>query len=79
MAGTAPAFVLTANHDPLAEEGVAYARRLMEAGVPVTHLQYSHHLHGILSMGAMMRDAEAALASAAASLLAALRPTPTAG
>lgn len=77
LAGTAPAFVVTTHHDPLAEEGVAYARRLIDEGVTVTHLHYSHHLHGILSMGAMMRDAQAAIDSASAALLASLRdPSP---
>jgi acetyl esterase len=70
LAGTPPAFVITMHHDPLAEEGIAYARRLADDGVTVTHLHYSHHLHGILSMGAMMREAEGALRSASAALKA---------
>jgi acetyl esterase len=70
LAGTPPAFVITMHHDPLAEEGIAYARRLADEGVTVTHIHYSHHLHGILSMGALMRDAEAALRSASATLKA---------
>lgn len=70
LAGAPPAFIITMHHDPLAEEGKAYALRLADEGVTVTHLHYSHHMHGILSMGAMMREAEAALQSASAALKA---------
>ncbi|KRB78779.1 hypothetical protein ASE22_25125 [Sphingomonas sp. Root720] len=79
LAGVAPAFVMTVQHDPLAEESAAYVSRLMKAGVAVTHLHYSQHFHGIINMGAMIRDAEAAMASAVAALLAHFRPSASAG
>lgn len=57
LADVAPALVVTVGHDPLCEEGRAYARRLVEEGVEVTEVHFAQHLHGLISMGALMRDA----------------------
>jgi acetyl esterase len=57
LAGTAPAFVLTVGHDPLADEGRAYAARLEADGVPVAHLHVADLLHGALTMAAIVRPA----------------------
>ncbi|MBR0655372.1 alpha/beta hydrolase [Plastoroseomonas arctica] len=57
LAGTAPAFVLTVGHDPLCDEGRAYAARLESEGVPVAHLHAADLLHGALTMAAIIRPA----------------------
>ena len=57
LAGTAPAFVLTVGHDPLADEGRAYAARLEAEAVPVAHLHVADLIHGALTMAAIVRPA----------------------
>ncbi|WP_135829944.1 alpha/beta hydrolase [Halorussus halobius] len=44
-----PATVLTAEFDPLREEGVAYADRLDDAGVPVEHVHYGRMVHSFFT------------------------------
>ena len=68
LAGTPPAFVLTVGHDPLADEGIAYAQRLEREGVRVTALHLSDQPHGILTMGQVIGATEMVLQLAAAAL-----------
>jgi acetyl esterase len=44
----APAVIAVAGHDPLYDEGVAYARRLEQAGVAVNLLDFESLVHGFL-------------------------------
>jgi acetyl esterase len=65
VSGTAPALIITAEFDPLRDEGEAYARRLEEAGVPVTLSRYDGMFHGFFRMPGVIDKANDALAEAA--------------
>jgi acetyl esterase len=61
LRGTAQAIVIVAAHDPLADEGLAYARRLEQDGVRVVSSYFSGQLHGFVSMGKLLRASDTAL------------------
>lgn len=48
LAGLAPTLVMTAEFDPLRDEGVAFAQRLAAAGVAVEHIHAEDQMHGFL-------------------------------
>jgi len=68
LAGLPPATILTAECDPLRDEGKAYAGRLDAAGVAVDHRMYPGVFHGFASMFGVLPEADQALADAAARL-----------
>lgn len=60
-----PAYIVIAGYDPLRDEGAAYARRLKDASVAVTLMDYPGMIHGFISMPAIVPVATEALAAAA--------------
>ena len=56
-----PATVITAEYDPLRDEGEAYAKRLLSAGTPTRLTRYSGIIHGFLTMPALFTQAQQVL------------------
>jgi acetyl esterase len=72
FAGLPPAHVITAEFDPLRDEGEALAARLRKDGVPTTLKRYHGMFHGFFSMSAMLDAGKLAVAEAAAAVKAKL-------
>ena len=60
-----PAFILSAEYDPLRDEAEHYARRLEQAGVPVTLRRYTGMNHGFFGNYAALPQAAQALSEVA--------------
>ena len=56
-----PAIVITAEYDPLRDEGIAYAQRLQAAGVPVTHRHHEDMFHDFFSFVNLVEPGNAAV------------------
>src|SRR5581483_7271989 len=62
LSGLPPALVITAEYDPLRDEGEAYARRLDGFDVPTTLVRYDGVVHGFLGMREIVPEADEAMA-----------------
>jgi acetyl esterase len=72
LRGLPPAFVVTAECDMVRDQGEAYARKLLEAGVQVELKRYDGMIHPFISLGGVIDDGHVAIDEAAAVLRAAL-------
>jgi acetyl esterase len=72
LRGLPPALALTAEYDPLRDEGEAYAKRLDESGVPTMLRRYEGQIHGFFGMGALVERGRTAVAETADALGTAL-------
>lgn len=72
LSGLPPALVLVAGFDPLHDEGVQYADRLSAAGNTATLVDFSRQMHGFITLGKLIDEANAAVQMCAAQLKLAL-------
>ena len=73
LAGLPPALVLTAGFDPLRDEGIAYAQSLTQAGNRAALVSFERQIHGFITMGRVIDEANVAVELCAAQLRRALQ------
>ncbi|NUP66647.1 MAG: alpha/beta hydrolase [Nonomuraea sp.] len=68
--GLPPALVITAGHDPLRDEGEAYAAHLRDSGVETRSVRYDDLFHGFFGTGAILPAAQEAMDQVCATIRA---------
>ena len=72
LGGLPPALVLTAGFDPLRDEGLQYADALSAAGNQAQYVCFERQIHGFITMGKVLTEANTAVAFCATALKRAL-------
>ena len=73
LSGAPPAYIAVAGHDVLRDDGIAYARALEAAGVPVTLREFDDMAHGFLRWGGVVDRARELVSELGAHAREALR------
>jgi acetyl esterase len=76
LSGLPPALIITAEYDPLRDEGEAYGEKLRAAGVPVTISRYEGMVHEFFGLAGLVSKAKEAVEQAAHELKIAFANTP---
>ena len=76
FANLPPALVITAGHDPLRDEGADYACALTKAGNRVSYVCFERQIHGFITMGRVLDEAQTAIALCAGELKRVLNMPP---
>jgi acetyl esterase len=73
LAELPPAMVITAECDPIRDQGEAYAQRLRESGVPVSVKRYEGAIHAFFNLAGVVDSGKQAIEDAGQALRAALK------
>ena len=68
LSGLPPALVITAGFDPLRDEGRQYADALSAAGSTAQYICFERQIHGFITMGRLLDEADTAVALCASAL-----------
>jgi acetyl esterase len=78
LSGLPSAIIITAEYDPLRDEGEAYAQRLRDAGVPAVASRYPGMTHMFFKLPGLLESARKALVEVSAGLRSAFSREPAA-
>ncbi|AMM24244.1 alpha/beta hydrolase [Variovorax sp. PAMC 28711] len=73
LKGLPPSLLITAGYDPLRDEGLDYARALTAAGNRVSYVCFERQIHGFITMGRVLDEANTAVSLCSAELRRALK------